>query len=142
MTDYGSFVSAAEDFVEERLRSLGLEESMGWNDEELQALLDANKILRKKCVYSGGKKKKRRDPNEPKRASSAYIWFSKENRERVKKENPDITSQDIMKKLGEEWRKLTDKGKKKYAALAAKDDVRYKKDKAAYDKTKEEAASA
>lgn len=35
------------------------------------------------------KAKKKKDPNAPKRAMSAYMFFTNENRERIKGENPD-----------------------------------------------------
>jgi len=39
---------------------------------------------------------------------------SKENREKVKAENPDITFGQIGKKLGEMWRALSDEEKAEY----------------------------
>ena len=42
--------------------------------------------------------------------------FSKENRQKVKDENPDITFGQIGKKLGEMWRALSDKEKEEYKA--------------------------
>jgi hypothetical protein len=142
MTDYNVFAIAAEGFVEDRLRSLG--EKMEWNNEELQALLDANTELKKQCNFSGlgKKKKKRQDPNEPKRSSTAYIHFSKENRERVVKENPDLDTRKIMAKLGEEWKKLGEKQKKKYDKKAKDDKVRYEKEMAEYKANKEKLVEA
>lgn len=40
--------------------------------------------------------------------------YSKENREKVKSENPGITFGQVGKKLGEMWRALSDKEKEEY----------------------------
>jgi hypothetical protein len=42
------------------------------------------------------------------------MLFSKENRAKVKEENPDITFGGIGKKLGEMWRALSEKEKAAY----------------------------
>ena len=38
---------------------------------------------------AASKAKKEKDPNKPKRALSAYMFFSQDWRERIKAENPD-----------------------------------------------------
>ncbi|KAL7714552.1 hypothetical protein QTN25_007858 [Entamoeba marina] len=55
-------------------------------------------------------------PQEPvlKRPMSAYLLFAKDNRERIKDANPGIKATEILKKLGEEWKVLDEKDKKKY----------------------------
>lgn len=45
------------------------------------------------------KPKAKKDPNAPKRATSAYFYFTSENRERVKEENPDATFGDMVSEL-------------------------------------------
>jgi HMG (high mobility group) box len=42
------------------------------------------------------------------------MLFSKENRLKVKEENPEMTFGQIGKKLGEMWRALTDKEKQDF----------------------------
>jgi HMG (high mobility group) box len=42
------------------------------------------------------------------------MLFSKENRTKVKEENPEMTFGQIGKKLGEMWRALTDKEKQDF----------------------------
>ena len=49
-----------------------------------------------------------------KKALSGFMLFSKENRAKVKEENPDITFGGIGKKLGEMWRALSEKEKAAY----------------------------
>ena len=55
--------------------------------------------------------RKKKDPNAPKRALSAYMFFANENRDIVRSENPDITFGQVGKKLGEKWKALTPEGK-------------------------------
>eukprot|EP00521_Asterionellopsis_glacialis_P000194 CAMPEP_0195254948 /NCGR_PEP_ID=MMETSP0706-20130129/5350_1 /TAXON_ID=33640 /ORGANISM="Asterionellopsis glacialis, Strain CCMP134" /LENGTH=74 /DNA_ID=CAMNT_0040307709 /DNA_START=105 /DNA_END=329 /DNA_ORIENTATION=+ len=45
---------------------------------------------------------------------SGFMLFSKENRAKVKEENPDITFGGIGKKLGEMWRALSDAEKEEF----------------------------
>ncbi|KAI9473682.1 MAG: high mobility group box domain-containing protein [Benjaminiella poitrasii] len=60
-------------------------------------------------------KKKRRgkkDPSAPKRGLSAYMFFSQENRSKVKEENPEATFGQLGKLLGEKWKSMSDDEKK------------------------------
>jgi len=59
---------------------------------------------KKASAKKGGSKKK----------LTGFMLFSKENREKVKAENPDITFGQIGKKLGEMWRALSDEEKAEY----------------------------
>lgn len=69
--------------------------------------------------------------DKPKRPLSAYMLFSMENREKVMKEFKFEKKQigDIAKKLGEQWKKMSDKEKTPYTDKA-------KKAKDAYDAAK------
>lgn len=70
-----------------------------------------------------------------KRPLSAYMIFSNENREKIIKEFKFEKKQvaDIAKKLGEQWKKMTDKDKVPYNEKA-------KKAKDAYEAAKAKAA--
>merc|ERR1711879_167123 len=85
----------------------------------------------RKSTKKGGKKKK--DPNAPKKALSAYMFFAQANRDKVKKEHPDATFGELGKYLGKLWSKASKSDKAKYEAKASKDMERYK-EKAKYDK--------
>lgn len=65
----------------------------------------------------------------PKRSTSAYLYFTADNRARVKSENPEMKLFELSKIFGAEWKQLSDAGKKKYNALAEKDKARYEKEK-------------
>ncbi|GAB7324115.1 hypothetical protein MBLNU13_g07499t1 [Cladosporium sp. NU13] len=78
----------------------------------------------------GGRKKK--DPNQPKRGLSAYMFFANEQRDKVREDNPGIKFGEVGKKLGEQWKALSDKQKEPYDAKAKADKQRYEEEKAAY----------
>merc|ERR1711879_41472 len=83
----------------------------------------------RKSTKKGGKKKK--DPNAPRKALSAYMFFAQANRDKVKKEHPDATFGELGKYLGKLWSKASKEDK------ASKDMERYEKEKAKYDKKHE-----
>ena len=82
-------------------------------------------------------KKKRKDPNAPKRGKSSYIFFGQEHREKVKEElmeehGDDFKNPMVMSRLGELWKELKAstkaKDKKavaKFEKMAADDKERY-----------------
>ena len=86
------------------------------------------------------KRKKRRDPDAPKRAVSAYVFFGHSERPKIQEENPDIEFKDVGRKLGERWRNLAAEDKGKFEELAQKDKDRYAKEMAAYNEEKERKA--
>lgn len=87
-------------------------------------------------IKNNKKEKKIKDPNAPIKNLSNYLHFSKEFRPKIVKENPEIKSKDIMKKIAEEWNKIKEdpKKKKKYDDIAIKDKKRYDKDLGEYKK--------
>jgi len=80
-------------------------------------------------------KKAKKDPNAPKKPSTAFFLFMADgNRERLKRENPDITPAQIGKALGAEWREMDAKTKSKYEQIYETNLEQWRKDKAAYDR--------
>jgi hypothetical protein len=76
---------------------------------------------------------KKKDPNAPKQATNAYMYFQKEKRETIKKENPTLkTLPQFAKKMGEIWQSMNDEQKKPYVELATKDKGRYEQESKAY----------
>lgn len=65
----------------------------------------------------------------PKKNLTAYIFYCKENRNKIKTQNPDLEPKAITSRLASDWNALEDDGKKKYHDMAAKDKERYKKEK-------------
>lgn len=77
--------------------------------------------------------RKKRDPKAPKKASSAYIFFSNAKRAEVKAANPELKGiGDIANRLGEMWKTLNDAEKEPYNNMALADKERYKQEMASY----------
>jgi HMG (high mobility group) box len=77
---------------------------------------------------AAGSKKKAKDPNAPKRASTSYLYFSNEMRPKLKERQPELTFGELGQKLGEMFRKLTPEEKEKYEKLARDDKARFSKE--------------
>jgi len=58
------------------------------------------------------KKKRKRDPNEPRRPPSAYLLFTADVREGVQKANTDMKPAEVMSKLASMWKDLSDAQKR------------------------------
>jgi hypothetical protein len=76
------------------------------------------------------KKRKKRDPNAPKRALTAFIFFSNEKRPQLKADFPNLSVIEIAKRLGTLWRETDDKTK--WNDMAAQDKLRASQEKEAY----------
>ena len=86
----------------------------------------------KKLIPKGSKNKKVKDPNAPKRATTAYFIFMADVRDKVKEENPNLKSNELSKIMGQMWRDMDSSDKKKYEDLAEKDKERYKEEMESY----------
>ncbi|KAJ7353659.1 high mobility group box domain-containing protein [Mycena albidolilacea] len=69
----------------------------------------------------------------PRRAMSAYMFFSREWRDAVRAENPDAPFGEIGKLIGVKWKELDDEGRKPYMELATKDKTRAEEEKRVYE---------
>jgi len=75
-----------------------------------------------------GAKKRKKDPDAPKRPPSAFFVFSSKHREAVKKElGEGVRVGDIARRLGEKWKELADEDKTEYNEEAARQKVDYDK---------------
>ncbi|XP_071706144.1 FACT complex subunit SSRP1-like [Rutidosis leptorrhynchoides] len=79
--------------------------------------------------------KKKKDPNAPKKAMSAFMYFSQIERQNVKRDNPSISFQEMGRVLGERWNKLSAGEKEPYEAKAQVDKKRYKDEVSGYKPT-------
>ena len=52
------------------------------------------------------KKRVKKDPNAPKGAKNAYLYYCEANRSLLKEDNPDMTGKEIQKELAEQWKAL------------------------------------
>jgi hypothetical protein len=98
---------------------------------EVFDLLPANSSFKKKQKKEG-----------PKKPTSAYMCFIKENREKVKTEDPTLTFTTITKKLGAMWKALTPEQKVHYVERYKIDQGRYKKEKDEFNAKKASEAAA
>ncbi|SAM62229.1 probable NHP6B-nonhistone chromosomal protein [Ustilago bromivora] len=78
--------------------------------------------------------KSKKDPAAPKRPLSAYMFFSQDQRERVKADNPDAGFGDVGRLLGARWKEMSDVEKKPYNDMANRDKARAEAEKAAFAK--------
>ena len=77
--------------------------------------------------------KKKKDPNAPKRASTAWIFYTTEMRPKVRDENPDKKMPELTTIMSEMWRNLSDEDKEPYKIMETDDRKRYKQEKEEYD---------
>lgn len=87
-------------------------------------------------------KRQKKDPNKPKRALSAYMFFVQDYRERVKSENPDASFGDVGRLLGAKWKEMSGPEKKPYEDKAQADKERSAKENAVYNGQKKSAKKA
>jgi len=80
----------------------------------------------------GGKTRRKKDPNAPKRGLSAFLFFSNDERSGLRELNPSWTVGDVAKELGRRWNAMGDDEKAKYNEQAATDRERYQRDMEAY----------
>jgi hypothetical protein len=73
---------------------------------------------------AGRVQKKKREKDAPKRALNAYVLFSNDKRDAMKKEHPDWSAPEIMKALAKMWSEAGQDVKEKYHAKAVKDKQR------------------
>ncbi|KAJ7353664.1 high mobility group box domain-containing protein, partial [Mycena albidolilacea] len=69
----------------------------------------------------------------PRRAMSAYMFFSPEWHDTPKGENPDVGFAEIGKLLGAKLRELDDEERNPYFEQAAKDKIRAEEEKRVYE---------
>ena len=74
------------------------------------------------------KSTKEKDPDAPKRPQSSYFLFMNDRRPALQKEKPELKFGELTKVLTDDWKSLSDKDKKKYEDMAAKDKERYEKE--------------
>lgn len=61
---------------------------------------------------SDNKKRKKKDPNKPKRGMSSFMYFANEKRAGVRDKFPGLKVTEIGKKLSEMWKELSEDEKR------------------------------
>ncbi|KAG7397462.1 hypothetical protein PHYBOEH_000682 [Phytophthora boehmeriae] len=78
------------------------------------------------------KPRKKKDKNAPKRALSAFMFFSNDIRDTVKREMPELQFLEISSEIGRRWKQISDEDRRPYDELAAADKRRYQEEKEDY----------
>jgi hypothetical protein len=86
-------------------------------DEARKAFEVANGASTPPTTTDAKAKKKAVDPNAPKRANSAFILFSQDERATIKSNHPEATNAELFKMLGGRWRDADATIKAKYEAI-------------------------
>ncbi|PRP86617.1 structure specific recognition protein 1 [Planoprotostelium fungivorum] len=85
---------------------------------------------------SSGKKRRKRvkkDPNQPKRPTTSFMFFANEKRPEFKEKFPKLKMTELTAKLSEAWKAITPTEKQTFIDKAQKDTVRYNEAKKAYE---------
>jgi hypothetical protein len=141
---------AASEYVEKQENVVFKKKLVKKDSEDVKKVLyveDVKEGERRVCMnvvefelpVASGKAKKVKDLNAPKKGMSAFMLFSNECRAKIKAENPTASFGEIGSKVGEAWKKLSDKEKEVYVSKAEKDKERYKQEMDAYTESKTEA---
>jgi structure-specific recognition protein 1 len=78
------------------------------------------------------KAKRKKDPNAPKNALSAYMFFSKEMRPKVLDQTPGLAVTEVAKVIGAKWKELDEEDKAPFEKMNQEDKVRYQKEMETY----------
>ncbi|KAJ0397691.1 hypothetical protein P43SY_002397 [Pythium insidiosum] len=81
---------------------------------------------------TGRKQRRKKDKNAPKRALSAFMFFSNDIRETVKREMPELEFLQVSSEIGRRWKQTTAEDRRPYEELAAADKKRYLEEKEDY----------
>jgi hypothetical protein len=111
-----------------------LEESMKSLTKKTDDILSAVK----KINTQQGKLRHKKDPEAPKKARTAWVFFNAEKLASFVKDHPAFTGDRAskMKELSNEWKTMSDQTKQKYKDQETKDKERYNKELALYNEKK------
>eukprot|EP00586_Coscinodiscus_wailesii_P005793 CAMPEP_0172483170 /NCGR_PEP_ID=MMETSP1066-20121228/10046_1 /TAXON_ID=671091 /ORGANISM="Coscinodiscus wailesii, Strain CCMP2513" /LENGTH=319 /DNA_ID=CAMNT_0013246883 /DNA_START=249 /DNA_END=1208 /DNA_ORIENTATION=+ len=131
--------------ISQEFRSLDTMEKIEYEDKAKKDKARYESEMRsynKRNGIKGGKTGKPvKDPNAPKKNLSSYMLYANHARAKVKERNPDATFGELGKILGQKFRNLSSKDRKKWDEKAAADKKRYLIAMEAYKKKKEESES-
>uniref|UniRef100_A0A182MYB2 HMG box domain-containing protein n=1 Tax=Anopheles dirus TaxID=7168 RepID=A0A182MYB2_9DIPT len=82
------------------------------------------------------KRKQLKDPNAPKRPLTAFFLYTRDERDKVKAENPELGVGAIAKQLGRMWSVIPAEIKQQYLTKAQQDKHRYEQELASYERDK------
>lgn len=117
----------AEKLVQDKEEAMKLFKSVTPSVTNAPAPTDEISVLTDDNTKASKVAKKKKDPNAPKRALSAYNYFVTDNLQTIKSKmtGTDIKTADVMKEVARQWKELPDAKKKKYNKLAEQDKKRH-----------------
>lgn len=111
-------------------------EKVKWNkkaeEEKARYVREMEDYVPMEDPTGGRGKKKKKDPNAPKRNCSAYFLFSVHERPRVKEDNPDASFGDIARLISARFKALPASERAKWDKKAVEDKERYVREMAEY----------
>jgi hypothetical protein len=76
--------------------------------------------------------RKKKDPNAPKRAMSAFFCFQMGRRDSLKKERPGLSITELVSEMSKEWNSFGESDKIIFNKMAEEEKIRYEREKKAY----------
>lgn len=139
-TQWNAFSKALHKWIRQSLERIASEEKVEGFDESIcAALIEQLEVAREDDVahFKPLKKRKRKDPNAPKGARNAYIFFSSCPKilEELQGEHPNISRKDLTKFIGERWKGMSAEEKQPYVDQAANDKARYQREQKEFSET-------
>uniref|UniRef100_A0A0N5ADQ9 High mobility group protein n=1 Tax=Syphacia muris TaxID=451379 RepID=A0A0N5ADQ9_9BILA len=100
---------------------------------------DAERYQAEVAAYGGEdalrkRKRVKKDPNAPKRALSAFFFFSHDKRPEVQQQHPEWKVGQVAQELGKYWKALSDEERAVYDQKAQEDKERYAEEMRNYKK--------
>ncbi|ODM95316.1 High mobility group protein DSP1 [Orchesella cincta] len=84
-----------------------------------------------------GSRKAAKDPNAPKRATTAFFFFAQVERSKVRAEHPEYKVTEVSKELGKMWGLMKPEEKEQYEQMAVRDRERYQHELKKYNASQE-----
>ena len=72
---------------------------------------------------------------QPKKATSSFFFYAQVRRKTVKDTAPSLSTTEVSKLIGQEWRSMSDSDKAIYIEQAARDKERYDRQKKEFEKS-------
>ncbi len=79
------------------------------------------------------RKRKWKDPNAPKRPLGAYFFYFKANNSLIRAEHPEFIQKEIVSRIAQNWKALTDEQKAPFVEKSTADKQRYVREKEVYE---------
>ena len=87
------------------------------------------------------KRRRSKDPDQPKRALTAYLFFCKEERRLLSRAELSLPLGDVTKEIAKRWRQIPPERRRHFEQLAAIDKQRYEDEKEAFRRSRDSAAN-